>query len=105
MPTTPAKTQYPCTYQTEVRLGVHPRVSGRFALDKNLWQGRKVAAVWIGARGNYRTRTSMKVTYGTLDLTAGNDKQFGIVLSDGQVWILAVSRVTDLYDMTRTKEA
>lgn len=84
-------------------LKTRPRISGAWALDKGLWQGRKVAVVATLRRGDYRHHRQQEVYYGTLDLTAGKADQIGVVHPSGEVTLIHKTRARDVFDMTRTK--
>lgn len=105
-------TDYPLTAAQSSRLAKHPQVSGAWAQDRNLWEGRKVAAVWMkhrGHAGSYKPRrTDMRVTYGTLVLSPESTstvRVLGIREDDGTVRVIATSRVKELHDLTREKAA
>lgn len=91
---------YAWTSAQHDKVAGRPRISASLALDKGLWQGRKVAVLWI-TRGDLRHRTVRRFCYGTLDLTAGSADQIGVVQPSGEVVILHKSRAVDIYDMTR----
>lgn len=94
---------YAYTYEQSLRAQKHPRISGAFALDKGLWQGRKVVVRVMHSRGHAYRRSVTAFYYGTLDLTAGRDDQIGIVHANGEVSIIHKNRAMDVYDLTRTK--
>lgn len=94
--------RYPLNSEQIRKLAVHPQISGTFALDKNLWQGRPVAVVCIESRGNAHRETKKVVLYGTLDLTAGTADQLGLTHFDGEVTLLHKNRALRVHDMTRT---
>lgn len=90
------------------RLGKHPRVSGSFALDKGLWDGREVAVEFLRERGNLRRHTDMRIAYGTLVLAPNKPEradQIGVRAKDGSVRVIHKSRAKNVYDLTRTKGA
>lgn len=95
---------YPMTWKQWEPLLSHPRISADFALDKGLWDGRKVAVIAI-SRGTHRRRTERRVYYGWLDLSAGDANQIGVRHADGHVSIIHKSRAVDIHDVTRTKAA
>lgn len=100
-------TAYRTTAAQFERLANHPRVSGKWAKDKGLWEGRKVAVVFMRARGSYRKHTDMRVMYGTLVLT-GNDlraDQIGVRDDSGEVHVIHVNRAKDVHDLTRETKA
>ena len=90
------------------RLAKHPSVSGKFAVDKGLWEGRKVAVEFLRERGNYRRHTDMRIMYGTLVLSPNAPErtdQIGVKGEDGEVHVIHVSRAKNVYDLTREKAA
>lgn len=93
---------YPETGAQSARLLVHPRVSAAFALDKGLWDGRRVAVRAI-TRGSLRRRTTARLYYGTLVLAAGDADQIGVRHADGTLSIIHKTRAVDIYDTARTK--
>lgn len=102
--TTTSPLYYALSAKMSQDFATRPRISGPFAIQKRLWDGRKVAVVAI-SRGNHRQRTDRKVYYGTLVLAAGDENQIGVRHSSGEVTIIHKSRAVDVYDMTRTKPA
>jgi hypothetical protein len=94
---------YPYTYEQSLKAQRHPRISGEFALEKGLWQGRRVIVRVMLHRGHAYRRSVVGFFYGTLDLTAGRDDQIGVVHPDGEVSIIHKKRAMDVYDATRTK--
>lgn len=94
--------RYGTNLDQSLRLRQHPRVSGAFALEKGLWDGRRVAVRVILRRGHAYQRGHHEYWYGTLVLAAGNDDQFGIRdARTGAVEIVHKNRVIDVYDLTR----
>ena len=93
--------RYGTTWEQMKRIGGSPHISGAFALDKNLWQGRKVAVMVSIDRGNAHRRATSEYWYGTLDLTAGNADQLGVILPDGTTAIVHKNRARTIYDLTR----
>ena len=102
-------TQYPLTGETEDRLrNTHPQVSASWALDKGLWEGRRVAVGFLKDRGDRRRRTDMRVVYGTLVLAPNAPQrtdQIGVRGPDGDVHIIHKSRARHIWDLTRTKDS
>lgn len=84
------------------KIEARPNVSGRFALEKGVWHGRKVAVRWRTVTGHARRRTQHRIVYGTLDIRSGNGYQVGVVVN-GETVLIHVSRDPRVYDMTRTK--
>lgn len=110
MPQTPqstsrSQTAYRSTGEQFERLDNHPSISGKWAQDKNLWEGRHVAVEFLRSRGNYRRRTDMRIMYGTLVLTdsALRPDQIGLRHADGSLHILHINRAKTVWDLTRTK--
>lgn len=97
-----AKNGYSATWEQFLKVAKRPKISGAFALDKGLWDGRKVAVncIW---RGNARRYTRRVFYYGTLDLTVGTPDQIGVRHPNGEVTILHKTHAVDIYDMTREK--
>ena len=93
---------YPATAQQFLAVAKHPRISAKFALEKGLWNGRKVAVMSIW-RGSARRYTRRVLFYGTLDLTAGTADQIGVRHTNGEVTILHWTHAVDVYDMTRER--
>lgn len=101
-------TDYPSTSAQLQRIEAHPRISGAFAVEKGLWEGREVAVHWMKHRGNYRRYTDMRISYGTLVLNpnGADAKTVQIGVKDertGEVHVIAASRCKGIYDMTREK--
>ena len=99
--------QYRLTGETEDRLrNDHPQVSAAWALQKNLWEGRRVAVGFLKERGSRRRRTDMRVVYGTLVLAPNAPQrtdQIGVKGPDGEVHVIHMSRARHVWDLTRTK--
>ena len=93
---------YPDTPKQSLAVSKHPKISAKFALEKGLWNGRKVAVISIW-RGNAHRHTRRKFFYGTLDLTVGTSEQIGVRHTNGQVTILHWTHAVDVYDMTRER--
>jgi hypothetical protein len=102
MTTTPAPRYYPDNLAQTTRLGGHPKVSATFALDRGLWDGRRVAVRCI-TRGNAHRRTTRRIYYGVLDLSAGDAQQIGVRHDDGSTSVIHRSRAVDVYDLTRER--
>lgn len=116
---TTTRRYYAFNARTATDLTTHPRVSSRFAMDKGLWDGRKVAVVCI-TRGDHRHRTRRHIYYGTLVLditTVPADRiinngpeelvrgvHIGVRHPDGMVTAMHHRRAV-VYDMTRTTPA
>lgn len=100
-------TAYRSTVDQLQEIEKHPRISGKWALDKNLWEGRRVAVRFMRARGNHRRATDMRIMYGTLVLnpTEGRTDQIGVRDASGEVHAIHASRAKDIYDLTREKGA
>lgn len=97
-------TTYAPTVAQFERIEKSPRISGGFALDKNLWDGRRVAVHYLRERGNPRRRTDMRIAYGTLVLRpTGRTDQIGIRDANGDVHVIHASRAKGIYDLTRTR--
>jgi hypothetical protein len=97
---------YPWTPGQQAKVDNRPVISGKFAVEKGLWDGRKVAVYFMRERGNLRNRTDMRFMYGTLVLTPNAPErkdQIGLRQADGSVYVIHMNRVKDIYDMTRTK--
>lgn len=96
---------YPWTMAQYEKVAGRPRISGDFAVDKNLWEGREVAVLFLNKRGSLKRRTDMRFTYGTLVLcpNEGRTDQIGVRQRDGSVNVIHASRAKDIYDMTRKK--
>lgn len=101
---TETRRYYPENLAQIVRLDTHPRISAGFALDKGLWDGRKVAVRCI-TRGTPHRRTTARIYYGTLVLNAGEEAgkpgRIGVRFPDGEVALLHKNRAVDVYDLTR----
>ena len=88
------------------RLAKHPSVSGKWAKDKGLWEGRRVAVEYLHRRGNARKRTDMRIEYGTLVLNDPGLRPDQIGLRTGAnkpLHVIHVSRAKNIYDLTREK--
>lgn len=85
------------------RVANHPSISGKWAKDKGLWEGRQVAVHFLRERGSFHRRTDMRFMYGTLVLGTGNPDTIGVRSADGEVHQIHVHRAKDIYDLTRTK--
>lgn len=101
--------QYRLTGETEDRLrNTHPQVSASWALQKGLWEGRRVAVGFLKERGDRRHRTDMRVVYGTLVLAPnapGRTDQIGVRGPDGEVHVIHASRARHIWDLTREKNS
>lgn len=96
-------------YTQEPRLNAaHPKVSGKWAKDKGLWDGRRVAVKFLHARGSYKRATDMRVVYGVLSLDSGTGRTDQIAVVDsktGEKHVIHVSRAKVVWDLTRTLAA
>lgn len=85
----------------------HKRVSGAFALDKGLWEGRRVAVEFLRERGSAHKRTNMQVVYGTLVLAPNAPErtdQIGVRGPDGGLKVIHASRAKSIFDLSRSKD-
>lgn len=99
-------TAYRITSAQLQRLAKHPEVSAEFAVEKGLWEGRKVAVYYRHQRGNLRRHTDYRILYGTLVLAPNKPErtdQVGVKGADGEVAVVHVGRATRVIDLTREK--
>ena len=104
-----APASYPLPPATWLKLDKdHPRVSGAFAAERGLWEGRRVAVEYMARRGHSRRRTDMRVVYGTLvHAPNGPDRpdQIGVRGPGGGMAVIHVNRAKTVFDLSRRKPA
>lgn len=96
---------YPWTPAQADKVRGRTRISGPFAIEKRLWEGRKVAVYFMRTRGDFRHQTDMRFMYGTLVLNPNAPERVDqIGVRDertGEVHAIHAKRVKAIYDMTR----